>query len=502
MSTQLQAHTLEGLEPAAVWQFFADMAAVPRPSKKEERIRRHIHSVATQHGLASKEDEIGNVIITVPSSPGHEHSPVTVLQAHLDMVCEKNSDTVHDFDDDPICLIVDKDGESGERIVRADGTTLGADNGIGVALALAAATEDGLQRPPLELLFTLDEEAGMTGAKGLSSESFRGRRLLNLDSEEDDAIYIGCAGGCDTNLAWRFEAQRPASDGECCRVEITGLRGGHSGGDIHEGRGSAIKLLVRVLRSAETKGLQLGAFQAGSMRNALPREATVKVFGPAGSIFALEEAANVVRQEATRESCEDGVTIHVEPDHVTENSLALSADDSDTLLAGLSALPHGVLGMHPKIAGLVESSNNIATLRSVLSSDGKSIIVESGCLSRSSCASRLAEVLAQIAAIGRLSGAAVATGNEYPGWSPNPDSPTLAVCQRVYSRVFESEPHVLAIHAGLECGLIGERVGGMDMVSFGPRIEGAHSPDERVYIDSVAKSWVYLKAVLAELAGG
>ena len=498
MATQMSVKTIEDLEPAAVWRFFAEMAAVPRASKKEERICAHVRAVAERHGLDTRTDSAGNLIIKVPATKGCQAAPVTVLQAHLDMVCEKNSDSTHDFDKDPIRLLLDQDS-AGEPIVRADGTTLGADNGIGVAMALAAATLPDVVHGPLELLFTLDEESGMTGAKGLTPDSFAGRRMLNLDSEEDGAVYIGCAGGCDTTLSWKFSAHSPDTKCETCHVSVTGLRGGHSGGDIHEGRGNAIKLLARTLLGIEHDALRVGLVNGGSLRNAIPREAQAVVCGPPGTLFALEEAANRSRQESANESGEQHVMIHAEPAKHEKPELILSCEDSRRVLSALTALPDGVVGMHPKVAELVETSNNVATvITSVVAQDGV-IRVDVGTLSRSSSSSRLRGLLAQIAAVGRLAGASVETGNEYPGWEPNTDSPILATCRRLYKETFSTEPKVLAIHAGLECGLIGERVGDMDMISIGPRIEGAHSPDERVYINSVQSFWKYLKVVLAEL---
>lgn len=488
--------TVESFEPKAVWRFFAGIAAVPRPSKKEEKIRAHIRRLAEQHGLTCREEPVGNLILDVPASPGHEGAALTVLQGHLDMVAENNRDTAHDWDRDPIRLTVDTDAATGRQIVRAAGTTLGADNGIGVALALAAATSPDVVRGPLELLFTTDEEAGMTGAKALTPESFKGRRLLNLDSEEDDCLYMGCAGGCDTNLTWRLPASPP--DGETGRVVVEGLRGGHSGGDIHEGRGNAIRLLARTLHGAGVKGLRLGEVGGGSKRNAIPREAHALVCGPSGSLAALKKAADAIRQAAIAESYEEGLAIRVEKTGADEAGAMASAEDTARWLTAMTALPDGVLGMHPKVPQLVQTSNNISTVTSRCAADQIEIVV--GTLTRSSSDSRLESVKDHIVAVGRLAGAAVEHGNDYPGWEPNIDSPLLATCRRVYQQLFKAEPQVAAIHAGLECGIIGKRVGGMDMVSFGPTIQGAHSPDERVFVDSVAKSWRYLVAVLEALA--
>ncbi|MDX9975704.1 MAG: beta-Ala-His dipeptidase [FCB group bacterium] len=492
---------IEALQPSSVWKFFAGLAATPRPSKREDKIRAHIHATVKSLGFAAREDHVHNIIVEAPATKGYEKAPLTVLQAHLDMVPEKNAGTRHEFDTDPIRLIIDKDAK-GETIVRADGTTLGADNGIGVALALAAATSPEVVHGPLELLFTSDEEDGMTGAKGLKPGTFKGKRLINLDSEEDNALYMGCAGGCDTVLTWRFPAEPVGGDLECCRISITGLRGGHSGGNIHEGRGSANRLLVRTLLRAKRDDLRIVQMSGGSKRNAIAREAWAVVRGATGFRAAVEAAARLVEAQAKAESFEANAQVRVE-DAVEEFPAAVSAHDTKKLLTALAALPHGVLGMHPKVPELVETSNNLATLTTDQGADGKSFSITMAMLSRSSSESRMDEALDQITAIGRMSDAKIQHANRYPGWEPNVDSPILATCQRIYRELFEESPRVAAIHAGLECGIIGRQVGGgVDMVSFGPRIEGAHSPDERVWVDSVGKSWKYLKAVLADLAKG
>jgi len=500
MTTQPPRNTVAHLEPRRVWEIFSGIAAVPRASKREERIRGHVRAFAEQHKLPLREDKTGNLVITVPASPGCEKTPITVLQGHLDMVCEKNSGTKHDFDNEGIRMLVDTEQSSGEKIVRADGTTLGADNGIGVALALAAATSPDVTHGPLELLFTIDEEDGMTGAKALTPESFRGRRMLNLDSEEDDALYIGCAGGCDTNVSWTFPASPVPNDLEIGNIRVGGLRGGHSGCDIHEGRANAIKLLTRVLSRASSRDLRLLTISGGSKRNAIPREATATVAGPPGLADDLKKSAADVARESLVESGEPTVNIDIRADQSNAPSprTTVSAQDTIRLLSTLYALPSGVLGMHPKVFGLVETSNNLSTIETKAGASQTNITA--GLLSRSSSPSRIREVLDQLASIGRLSAAAISTANEYPGWSPNPASATLAVCRRVYQELFNKEPKVTAIHAGLECGIIGERVGDMDMVSLGPTIRGAHSPDERVYTASVERAWKYLVALLAALS--
>ena len=501
MTAQTTTTTIETLEPAPVWRLFAGISAVPRPSKKEQGIRRHVRSLAQEEGFAVREDSSGNMVIEVPPTPGCEQAPATVLQGHLDMVGEKNSGTDHDFDNDPIRLVLDTD-DQGQQIVRADGTTLGADNGIGLAMALAAASSPQVTHGPLEILCTVDEEAGMTGAKALRPDFIKARRLLNLDSEEDDVIYIGCAGGCDTTLNWALATEAPPARAELCRVTVSGLRGGHSGGDIHLNRANAIKLLTQTLQGVPAGGLSLADISGGRLRNAIPREASAVVAGPSGTGQALERAAQQVQAEAVRDYREENCAITVAPEAADRAAAVLSPADTQRLLITLAALPHGVLAVVPEIAGLVQTSNNLATVATRNVSGGK-LGLTIGCLSRSSSADRMRATADQIRAVGQLAGAAVKTGNEYPGWQPDMDSPLLATCRSVYRQLFDAEPNVTAIHAGLECGLIGERVGGgMDMVSFGPRIEGAHSPDERVYVSSVQKSWNYLTAVLAELARG
>jgi len=501
MSTPADPPAIDTLEPAPVWRFFAEIAATPRPSKHEERIRAYVRAEAEEQGLNVREDQVGNLLIEVPASPGCERAPVTVLQGHLDMVCEQNTGGAQDFERDPIRLIVDTDAASGQTIVRADGTTLGADNGIGLAMSLVAATSSELVHGPLELLFTIDEEMGMTGAGVLGPDSFRGRRLINLDSEEDDALYIGCAGGGDTTLSWIFDVAPVPQDGQTYRVTVSGLRGGHSGGDIHHNRGNAIKLLARVLQQAGCEGLHIATISGGNQRNAIPREASAVVAGPPGTLETLRTAAKAVGDTADAELPTENPAIRVEPVSGRHKpSAAISVADTRRLLAVLTALPHGVSEMHPQMEGLVQTSNNLATITCEPVEGQAKLYVEVGTLSRSSVDSRMEATRDQIFAVGELAGAAVEKGHCYPGWEPKMDSPLLGTCREIYTRLFGGPPKVLAIHAGLECGIIGQRVGEMDMVSFGPRIEGAHSPDERVYVASVQKAWKYLTAVLAELA--
>jgi dipeptidase D len=491
------------LDPKPVWEAFAGLAAVPRPSKKEEQVRAHLRNWANQHRLTFREDAVGNILILVPATPGHEHAPTVVLQGHVDMVCEKNTGTEHDFDRDPIQLVLDRDGPSGPAVVRAAGTTLGADNGIGVALALAAATAPDVVHGPLEVLCTVDEEAGMTGARALTPEFVQGRRLLNLDSEEDDALFIGCAGGRDTTVQFEFKTAARPKTAEIARLTIAGLRGGHSGCDIHLNRLSAIKLLVQTLTGNDhVEGglpVQLADLRGGSKRNVIPREAAAVVCGPKGTLLKLRHAAEqlqVIAHRAGEEAC----AIHVEAGISSDAPAVLSRKDSQRLLTTLTALPHGVLATVPEIPGLVQTSNSTSTVK--VERGPGTLTVTIGCLSRSSSSVQLHTALQQIDAIGALAGATTFHNEGYPGWQPNVDSPLLALGRRLYEQVFGTAPKITAIHAGLECGVIDSRIGAgtMDMLSFGPHITGAHSPDERVYVESVQKMWTYLRAMLAELA--
>jgi dipeptidase D len=494
------ANAIAGLQPAAVWELFAEMNTVPRPSKHEEKIVAHMAAVADRLGLAHHEDALGNMVIEVPATPGHENVPITILQGHVDMVCEANAGTAIDFMNDPIELIRTKDTATGEDIIVANNTTLGADNGIGVCMALAAATDPNITHGPLELLLTIDEEMGMTGAKALTPDFMKGRRLINLDSEEDDAIYIGCAGGTDVTLKWTATAEPLGTDEIALQVSVTGCRGGHSGGDIHQNRGNANRLLAQTLIMSGIESLRLVSLDGGSKRNAIPREAAVVVVINKSDKAKLEDAAAARTAVAQQTHHEADCTIAVKNANAPA---AMNVQASAHVLRGLVGIPCGVISVVPEIAGLVQTSNNLSTIETKTDSgsggSGGAIEIIAGCLTRSSSADDMRSAVEQIRAVGQLSQAVVETGNEYPGWQPNVDSPLLAVCRDVYTQLFNEQPLITAIHAGLECGIIGERVGEIDTVSFGPHIEGAHSPDERVFIDSVAKSYKMLAAVLEAL---
>ncbi len=481
---------LKQLEPRSLWQHFASLAAIPRPSRHEERVVAWLRELALGHDFRVRSDAIGNLVVDVPASAGRTAAPTVILQGHLDMVCEKNRGVEHDFMTDPILPRIDGDW------VYATGTTLGADNGIGVAAALAVATDPEVAHGPLQLLFTLDEETGLTGAMQLDGSLLEGKILLNLDSEEDGILYVGCAGGADAHLYLDPERRAVSPGSSPARLEIAGLRGGHSGMNIVENRGNAIKLLVRVLGSASDAGIafDLASLAGGRMHNAIPREAVALLQIAAGAEERLREviADRLAAFRTELAGIDDELRIDLTPtDPFPE---VLSEDSKRNLLDFLLALPHGVLAMSAAIPGMVQTSNNLAA---VTEQAGRIRIVTSG---RSDVAASLEAVMATVAAAGRLAGADVETHDGYPGWKPDMGSPVVEVVKQVYTAVWKQEPVVTSVHAGLECGLLAEKVPGLDMISFGPQIEGAHSPDERVRIPSVEIFWKALTRVLDSLS--
>jgi len=485
--------SLAHLEPRSLWSHFEQLTRLPRPSKHEERVVAWVRELAARHGWEVASDAAGNLVVRVPATPGREAAPVVVLQGHLDMVAEKNKGVAHDFLADPIRARLD-----GEW-VRADGTTLGADNGIGVAAALAAASDPHVVHGPLELLFTLDEETGLTGAKSLDGTLVHGRTLLNLDSEEDGVIYVGCAGGADAHLDLEAFTEAPAAGLSAVLLEIGGLRGGHSGLNIHENRGNAVKLLARVLHAAAEQGVpfQIARIAGGDKHNAIPREAEAWLFvdpeAESKLRGLLHDAVAAFRQELA--GIDDGLIARLaKAPPEAAGFPVLNVQSRDRLLRLLVALPHGVLSMSREIPGLVETSSNLASVRS----DGGTVHILTS--SRSSLMPALRGVLDAIVAAGRLAEAAVEARVGYPGWQPDLSSRALTVVSEVYASRWGRPPKVTAIHAGLECGLIGERIPGMDMVSIGPQIEGAHSPEERVHVPSVARFWDALSEVLDRLS--
>ena len=476
------------LQPAAVWAHFATLCAIPRPSKREARLCRYLQDWAQARGLAATVDAAGNLIVRKRASAGCESAPGVVLQAHLDMVCQANADTPHDFTRDPVEPVL-RDGW-----LLAERTTLGADNGIGVALILAVLEDDGLVHGPVEALFTVDEESGMGGARGLDPDVLEGRLLLNLDTEEWGQFYLGCAGGIDVNVRRPGRPDAVPDGHAALRIDVRGLRGGHSGVNIHEGRGNAIKLLVRALRAVERRWpLRLASLRGGTARNALPREASAVLAVPreaAAGVAELlaglqaifrEELAGVDGEVAL--SCASG-----------EAARVMDSAEQAAWLASLHAAPQGVRRMSLRVPGVVETSDNLGVVDLTPEEGACCFMV------RSLIDSAGVELADEIVSLFALSGSAAKASGHYPGWTPNPDSPLLAACREVYRATFGDEPSTEVIHAGLECGLIGGKYPGMDMVSFGPTIRGAHAPGEAVEIGSVERCWHLLREILAALA--
>ena len=495
MSTSVSDTTLATLAPTAVWTHFAALCRIPRPSKHEEAVRAHVLQWAQGLGLATQVDAAGNLIVRKPASPGCEAVPTLSLQGHLDMVTQKNSDSAHDFLRDPIEAVLRDDGW-----LQAPATTLGADNGVGVALIMALLADGHVPHGPLEALFTVDEEAGMGGAHGLAAGTLQGRLMLNLDTEEWGEFYLGCAGGADVDVV-RAGVPEPLPVGhEVWTVRLSGLRGGHSGVNIHEGRGNAIVELVRVLLELpdEGGGLRLIRLQGGNARNAIPREAEAVLAVPAGGALAV-----ALRDPARREAIEAGLR-RIEPQAQCQwvqdaapmaDLQVLDAASQALWLQTLHAAPYGVFRMSQDVPGVVETSNNIGVLALTPDEGQVNFMV------RSLLSAGTHELSEKLRSLWALSGTPVAVSGEYPGWQPNPQSPLLARCQRVYRQRYGEDSQVQVIHAGLECGILADKHPGMDIVSFGPTIRGAHAPGEAVEVASVARCWELLCAIVADLAG-
>ncbi len=482
---------IEGLEPKLVWQRFAEISKIPRCSKHEEAIRTYIKNFSLQHNLDYKEDQAGNIVIFVKASVGFENKPTIVLQSHVDMVCEKNKNKVHDFSKDGIELI--KDGEW----IKANDTTLGADNGIGVAAQLAIAEDDELLHGPIELLFTVDEETGLTGANSLTPDFISGRTLLNLDTEEDGTFYIGCPGGIDTAGYFKVEFEEIKKDFIPYRILVNGCKGGHSGIDISEGRANAIKLLAYLLSNMDEFDYQLGFIQGGSKRNAIPREAEAIIFIDEKNEASMRELINEQAIETSLEYKKSDPNIKYSFEKISLEELKIKNAFKDELtkriINTLTALPHGVIAMSQSIKGLVETSTNLATVNY----DSYELVV--GTSQRSSIENSKKNISKTVQSIFKLAKAKVKTTDGYPGWQPNVDSPLLKKAKMIYKNTFGNEPKIKAVHAGLECGILSDKYSGIDMISFGPTIIGAHSPEEKVNIKAVEKFYSFLKILLNEL---
>lgn len=477
------------LKPAAVFHYFEEICQVPRPSKKEEKIVAYLKEFGKKHNLETKVDEVGNVLIKKPASKGMENCKTVVLQSHVDMVCEKNNNVSHDFLTDPIETIID-----GEWM-KANGTTLGADNGIGMATELAILADDTLEHGPIECLFTIDEETGLTGAFALKEGFMNGDILLNLDSEDEGELFIGCAGGIDSVAEFNYyEADVP--DGYFfCKIEVKGLKGGHSGGDIHLGRANANKILNRFLTLAFSKyDLYLCEIDGGNLRNAIPREAHAIIAIPEANKHDLRTDLNVFTAEVQAEYAVTDPDMELILSSEPARAKAIDADTTQRLLQTLYAVPHGVYAMSQDIPGLVETSTNLASIKM---KPGNIIRIETS--QRSSTASSKQDIANMVRTVFEMGGAVVTFGEGYPGWKPNTHSEILEIATASYKRLFGVDAQVKAIHAGLECGLFLDKYPSLDMISFGPTLQGVHSPDERMLIPTVEKFWLHLTDILKHI---
>jgi dipeptidase D len=475
---------LSNIEPQIIWKNFSKLNAVPRPSKKEERVIAFIKEFGENLGLETTVDEVGNVIIRKPATAGMENRKSIVLQSHLDMVCQKNSDVNFDFDTEGIKMEVDGDW------VKAKGTTLGADNGLGVATIMSILESSDIPHPAMEALFTIDEETGMTGALGLKPGQLTGEILLNLDTEEDDEIDIGCAGGVDVTITQNYGTE--AAKGQIIRIEVKGLQGGHSGMDIHKGFGNSNIILGRLLYSGlVNQNIQLVSVDGGGLRNAIPREATALISVRNAQEFI--ETATILKKEILEEFATVEPGLHINIENSTTSDKAVSEEDSRKIILTLKSLHNGVYRMSPDVKDLVEASNNVARVEL---KGGELKILN---LTRSSVDSSKYSVAEQLKSVAELAGMKVEFSGSYPGWKPKPGSEIVQLMEKIYTEKFGERPHVVACHAGLECGIIGANYPEMEMVSFGPTIRGAHSPDEKANIPSAQKFWNFTKEILANI---
>jgi dipeptidase D len=476
---------IEALQPKVLWKNFKKLTQIPRPSKHEARVIEFLVSFAKEHNLSYNKDEVGNVVICKPATAGMENRKKLILQAHVDMVPQKNTEKTHDFENDPIEAYVDGDW------VKARGTTLGADNGIGVASILAIMQSNDLKHGPIEGLFTIDEETGMTGAFNLKPNFITGEVLLNLDSEDDDELCIGCAGGLDTSLCASYKNEKVFEGCLAFNINLTGLRGGHSGVDIHLGRGNANKLMGRLLwRVSQQMDVRIATFSGGNLRNAIPREAfaAVIILNKHKELFfsLINSCFQVVKGEFATVDPELKLSV----DSVEMPEFVMDSSSQKKFLNVLYALPNGVAAMSTDFAGVVETSSNLA----IVNVDNEKIQMH--CLLRSASETAKEHLANQFTAVAGLSEYSVAHSGGYPGWKPSPDSPILKLMHETYKQMFGKEPHIRVIHAGLECGIIGSTFEGLDMISFGPTIKYPHSPDEKVQISSVQSYWNFLIKIL------
>lgn len=481
--------SIKDLKPASVWNYFYELTQIPRPSKKEEKVIAYLLDFAKKHNLDVKKDEAGNILITKEATKGKENLPTVILQGHVDMVCEKNNGTVHDFDNDPIETIIDGDW------VSANGTTLGADNGVGAAAALAILASDDIEHGKLECLFTVDEETGLTGAFALGKDFMKGDILINLDTEEEGEVYIGCAGGKGTVATFNYTKEAVPAGYFWFNVQVKGLNGGHSGSEIHKGLGNANKILNRYLWTLGRKyNLVLAEINGGNLHNAIAREASAVAGVPNNFKENVIVELNTLLPEIQAELKNIDPKLVMTVGSTDAPEFVIDQKTSTNLLNAIYACPHGVLGMSFEIPELVETSTNLA---SVKMKENNTIVVTTS--QRSSTNSLKDDAGNVINAVFTLAGAEVVHSAGYPGWKPNPESKVLSVAKESYKKLFGKEPEIMAIHAGLECGLFLEKYPHLDMISCGPTIREAHSPAEKVHIESVDKWWIFLLDILKNI---
>ncbi|HAQ19862.1 MAG TPA: cytosol nonspecific dipeptidase [Prolixibacteraceae bacterium] len=480
---------LKNLSPQPLWNYFEEICQVPRPSKKEEKIIRFLLGFAEKNGLKASQDNAGNVLICKPATPGREKDQVVVLQSHLDMVCEKNSDTKHDFETDTIKPFID------DGWVMAEGTTLGSDDGIGIAAQMSILTATDLSHGPIECLFTVDEETGLSGAFALQPGFLKGQILLNLDSEDEGELFIGCAGGIDTVGTLNYTPENGHEGSYAVKFEVKGLLGGHSGDDINKNRGNANKILNRFLiEASKLFDLRIADFNGGNLRNAIAREASAIVVVPQSQKENLIVEWNVFASEMEFEFERSEPKLKMLHQSVNLPEFVIDLETQGRMLKLIAACPHGVLEMSSRMPGMVETSTNLA---SVKFSENNEIVLTTS--QRSEIDSRKMMAAEMVESVMLLAGASVEHSDGYPGWTPNPDSVVAKIAADSYKKLFGNDAVVKSIHAGLECGLFLEKYPELDMVSFGPTIRGAHSPDERINIETVDKFWKLLVDVLENI---
>ncbi|MEN6450511.1 MAG: beta-Ala-His dipeptidase [Thermoguttaceae bacterium] len=484
------SNPLASLEPSILWNHFDALRRIPRPSGHEKAVMAHLKAWADARGFKHRSDSIGNLVISVPGTKGREKAPTVILQAHVDMVAEKDKSTDFDFLNDPIEVVVEGDW------VVAPKTTLGADDGLGVVAAQAAADDANVAHGPLELLFTVEEESSLAGATNVDPSLLTGRTLLNLDSEDDGTLFVGCAGGCTIELSFDLSPSASPRDWTQLDITVTGLKGGHSGLTIHENRGNALKVLADLLGRVLAQGpMRLVRIEGGNKHNAIPREANASVAMPAGSTSVVKELAAAVVHDTLQEIGRIDPGVRIEVRQAEDCGVSASEETTRRLVRMLQAIPHGALVMSRDIPGLVETSSNLAV---VSTADGRVEMVTS---SRSSVAPALRKVLDQIHAIAELGGASLSERDGYPGWQPNMASPLVSLGRSLWKELHGADPHVTAVHAGLECGIISERLGGgLDMLSFGPQLDGVHAPGEKANWKTVKRFYAFLGALLDRLS--